>query len=42
MVVHAFNPQRQRQADLWVQGQPDLEQDPGKEKHMFGCGDTQL
>jgi hypothetical protein len=31
MVMHTFNPRRQRQADLWVQGKPNTEQVLGKE-----------
>jgi hypothetical protein len=30
-VVQAFNPRRQRQADIQVQGQPGTEQVPNKE-----------
>jgi hypothetical protein len=30
MGEQVFNPKRQRQDDLWVQGHPDTEQIPGK------------
>jgi hypothetical protein len=42
MLVHTFNPRRQRQGDLLVQGQPATEQvsvkeklGPGKVEHAF-------
>ena len=35
-VVHTFNPRRQRQADLWVQGQPGTEQVPSRESLSLG------
>jgi hypothetical protein len=41
-VVHAFNPRRLRQRDLWVQGQPGTEQLPdlGVMVHTFNLGHT--
>lgn len=41
-VVHAFNPKRLRQGDLWVQGQPGTKQDPdpGMVVHPFNLGHT--
>ena len=42
VVVQAFNPRRQLQADLLVQGQPRTEQVLGEEKLKSRCGSTHL
>jgi hypothetical protein len=41
-VIHAFNPRRLRQADLWIQGQPGTKQvpDPDVVLHTFNLGHT--
>jgi hypothetical protein len=41
-VVHAFNPRRLRQGDLWVQGQPGAKQVPDPELviHTFNLDHT--
>ena len=41
-VAHMFNSRRQKKAYLCVQGQPETEQVPSKEKLRFRCGGTTL
>ena len=40
--IHDSNPRRQRKPDLWVQGQPGIEQvpNPGMVVHTFNLGHT--
>jgi hypothetical protein len=42
MMIHIFNPRRQRQADLWVQSQLSIEQVPSREKLKFRGGSAHL
>jgi hypothetical protein len=39
-VVHTFNFKRQRQADLWFQGQPETQQVLDRKKNLYVVNHT--